>query len=135
MKSSFADSKFGYIGIIVKENTWYYQNICTSFFKNLLIKKIPYILNINLDSVNLNANIIQLTGEKLFIYFLILGKLFIYLIVRKKKVFMLSLVYIFSSLLVNNFDNIRYQTKYDNRGNEYTHDLLTGKKWKKRSNI
>ena len=25
-----------------------------------------------------------------------------------------------------------YQNKYDKRGNQFTHDLLTGKKWKKR---
>ncbi len=46
-----------------------------------------------------------------------------------------SAIFVFANIIIKNFDSIRYQTKYDKRGNTYTHDLLTGKKWKKRSNI
>lgn len=71
----------------------------------------------------------------MLLYFLIIGRLFIYFYIRKKQFISITFVSFFANLLITNFDNLRYQTKYDNRGNEYTHDLLTGKKWKKRSQI
>lgn len=68
----------------------------------------------------------------MFLFFLIFGKLFIFFYVRKKQFISLSVICFLANVLISNFDAFRYQTKYDNRGNEYTHDLITGKKWKKR---
>ncbi len=67
----------------------------------------------------------------MFFYFLLFGKLFIYLLKRKKTLVTVSIVYFFSNLIITNFDNLRYKTKYDGRGGIYIHDLLTGKKWKR----
>ena len=68
----------------------------------------------------------------MFLFFLMFGKIFIYFYRRKKQFISLSVLCFFANVIISNFDTFRYQNKYDNRGNKYTHDLVTGKKWKKR---
>lgn len=68
----------------------------------------------------------------MYLFFLILGKLFIFFYRRRKQFISLSVLSFFANIIINNFDTLRYKNKYDNRGNAFTHDLLTGKKWKKR---
>ncbi len=70
----------------------------------------------------------------LLIYFIIVGKILIFFFKKKKSVITISSIFFFANILANNFDDLRYQTKFDKKGNKYTHDLLTGKKWKKRTN-
>ena len=65
-----------------------------------------------------------------FNFFIFFFKIYFYLTSRKKKAVSLALFALFSNLLVNNFNDFRYQTKFDKKGHKYTHDLLTGKKWK-----
>ena len=68
----------------------------------------------------------------MFWYFLVLGQILLFLYKKKRQVLTYSTLYVFANIAINNFDTFRYQKKYDNRGNIYTHDLLTGKKWKNR---
>lgn len=68
----------------------------------------------------------------MFLYFIVSGQILLFLFRKKKQVLTLSGIFVFANILINNFDTIRYQTKFDKNGNTYVHDLLTGKKWKKR---
>lgn len=42
------------------------------------------------------------------------------------------MIFICSNLLYKSFDSLRFQIKEDKYGNKFTHDLITGKKWKLR---
>lgn len=68
-------------------------------------------------------------------YFILIGKLLFFIFKKRRAVITISSIFIFVNIFVSNFDILRYQTKFDNLGNEYVHDLLTGKKWKKRINF
>ena len=81
-------------------------------------------------STQLGNNLFK--GSYMFIYFLVSGQVLLFLFRKKKQVLTLSSIFVFANILISNFDSIRYQTKFDKKGNTYVHDLLTGKKWKKR---
>ena len=70
-----------------------------------------------------------------FNFFIIFGRLYLFLFKKKKAVISLTAVIVVSNLVINNFNDFRYQTKYDSKGNRYTHDLITGKKYKMLNNI
>ena len=65
----------------------------------------------------------------LFILFL---KTYIFFFKRKKSTISLIMIFICSNLLYKSFDSLRFQIKEDKYGNKFTHDLITGKKWKLR---
>jgi len=56
----------------------------------------------------------------------------IYVLVYNKKLYLIHITWLSLSFIIvaNNFDHIRYSTSYDKKGNKYTYDRFTGKKWK-----
>ena len=54
-----------------------------------------------------------------------------FIFIKRIMLIKLAITTFFLNIIINNFDNIRFQLKVDEKGNKYTHDLLTGKKWKK----
>ena len=56
----------------------------------------------------------------------------VYIPLYKKKVYLIQLTWVSLSfvIVVSNFEHIRYSVSYDKKGNKYTYDRFTGKKWK-----
>ena len=66
----------------------------------------------------------------LFNFFAII--LNVYVLLNNKKLYLIHLTWLSLSFIIvaSNFDQIRYSTSYDKKGNKYTYDRFTGKKWK-----
>jgi hypothetical protein len=68
----------------------------------------------------------------MFIFYFLSIFTSVYIPLYKKKVYLIHLTWVSLSfvIVVSNFDHIRYSVSYDKKGNKYTYDRFTGKKWK-----